>query len=187
MSERKPISKRTRFEVFKRDGFACSYCARKPPSVLLVVDHIIPVSGGGTNAMDNLATACDECNAGKSNVPLDRPPTPDRRAAAKKMREIEEQMVAYSDALNAVRTRVVKTAEAACDYWMEVYDTYKTPMDMRSTCMTFAKSLPLQEILEAIDIAHGKWAGNRSMTEASSFKYFCGVCWTKIREGELVG
>lgn len=25
-AKRKPVSKRTRFEVFKRDGFTCRYC-----------------------------------------------------------------------------------------------------------------------------------------------------------------
>jgi hypothetical protein len=28
---RKPLSKRTRFEVFKRDSFTCQYCGRRPP------------------------------------------------------------------------------------------------------------------------------------------------------------
>jgi len=31
MSDRTPISKRVRFEVFKRDGFQCQYCGASPP------------------------------------------------------------------------------------------------------------------------------------------------------------
>lgn len=46
VKNRKAISTRTRFEVFKRDGFKCLYCGRTPPSVLLHVDHIIPVCSG---------------------------------------------------------------------------------------------------------------------------------------------
>ena len=40
MAERKPIGKKMRFEVFKRDKFTCQYCGRKAPDVILEVDHI---------------------------------------------------------------------------------------------------------------------------------------------------
>jgi 5-methylcytosine-specific restriction endonuclease McrA len=46
--KRKAMTKRTRFEVFKRDKFACQYCGRKAPEVLLRVDHIEPHSKGGS-------------------------------------------------------------------------------------------------------------------------------------------
>lgn len=47
--KRVPISKALRFEVFKRDSFTCQYCGRSAPEVVLEVDHIVPVSKGGTN------------------------------------------------------------------------------------------------------------------------------------------
>jgi len=50
------MSKRLRFEVFKRDRFVCQYCGGQPPEVILVVDHIEPVAGGGANSIDNLIT-----------------------------------------------------------------------------------------------------------------------------------
>ena len=37
---RVPMSKKMRFDVFKRDGFQCQYCGSTPPSVVLEVDHI---------------------------------------------------------------------------------------------------------------------------------------------------
>lgn len=37
METRKAISKRTRFEVFKRDNFTCQYCGKSAPNVLLDV------------------------------------------------------------------------------------------------------------------------------------------------------
>lgn len=70
MTERRPIPKRTRFEVFKRDKFTCQYCGKSAPDVVLQVDHVIPVSKGGTNEIMNLVTSCLECNLGKSNVEL---------------------------------------------------------------------------------------------------------------------
>lgn len=69
--ERKSISKKTRFEVFKRDGFKCVYCGAAAPSAVLVVDHIHPVSKGGENEILNYATACQPCNSGKSDRTLD--------------------------------------------------------------------------------------------------------------------
>lgn len=63
---------RLRFEVFKRDNFTCVYCGRsvKEDKVKLHVDHIIPRSKGGKDVFSNLATACEECNLGKSDVLL---------------------------------------------------------------------------------------------------------------------
>ena len=67
---RKPISKKLRFEVFKRDSFTCQYCGESAPNVILEVDHIEPVSKGGTNDILNLVTSCFDCNRGKSDKKL---------------------------------------------------------------------------------------------------------------------
>jgi len=71
---RKPITKRIRFDVFKRDRFTCTYCGGRSPSVVLHVDHIIPICGGGTNNFDNLTTSCEDCNVGKGRVDLSTGP-----------------------------------------------------------------------------------------------------------------
>ena len=64
------ISKRLRFEIFKRDSFKCQYCGKSAPDVVLEVDHIIPVAAGGKNDIINLVTACYDCNHGKSDKSL---------------------------------------------------------------------------------------------------------------------
>lgn len=69
--ERKSISKKTRFEVYKRDKFTCQYCGRKAPDVILEIDHIEPVAKGGGNNILNLITNCKDCNSGKRDIPLD--------------------------------------------------------------------------------------------------------------------
>lgn len=61
------LTKRQRFEIFKRDGFRCQYCGRRAPDVALEVDHIDPVANGGENEDGNLITACKDCNRGKSD------------------------------------------------------------------------------------------------------------------------
>lgn len=65
---RKPLPPRIRYEVFERDGYTCQYCGAKAPDVTLHVDHIVPVSDGGTDDLSNLVTACEYCNLGKSNL-----------------------------------------------------------------------------------------------------------------------
>jgi hypothetical protein len=58
-----------RFEVFRRDSYKCQYCGRSAPEYPLHVDHIVPWSKGGKTVIENLVTACSECNLGKSNRP----------------------------------------------------------------------------------------------------------------------
>lgn len=67
---RKSISKKLRFEIFKRDSFCCQYCGKSSPDVILEIDHINPVSKGGENDPLNLITACFDCNRGKSDRKL---------------------------------------------------------------------------------------------------------------------
>ena len=63
------IPRGMRHEVFKRDGYKCVECgASKEDGATLHVDHIIPVSKGGTDELDNLQTLCSKCNLNKSDV-----------------------------------------------------------------------------------------------------------------------
>lgn len=65
------MSLRLRFQVLRRDNFACVQCGASPaknPSVELHIDHIIPWSKGGNTVYENLQTLCLKCNLGKSNL-----------------------------------------------------------------------------------------------------------------------
>jgi hypothetical protein len=64
------VDRRKRFQCFERDEFTCQYCGRRAPDVELEVDHIVPVTAGGLDTLDNLITACVECNGGKAHRPL---------------------------------------------------------------------------------------------------------------------
>jgi len=68
-NRRTGISSKLRFEIFQRDKFICKYCgkSKNEDGVKLQLDHIIPVSEGGTDEISNLTTSCEECNQGKSN------------------------------------------------------------------------------------------------------------------------
>lgn len=62
------MRKSIRFAVLERDGFRCRYCgAASADGATLHVDHIHPrAHGGDQEDMDNLVTACLDCNLGKS-------------------------------------------------------------------------------------------------------------------------
>ena len=100
------ITVRTRFEVFKRDGFTCQYCGRKSPEVVLEADHIVPASQGGGDDVVNLRTSCWECNRGKSDKPLAQLVTgEDPHDKAIELLERERQLREYNEVLAAERTR----------------------------------------------------------------------------------
>lgn len=65
---RKTLSGRTRINVLERDDYTCQMCgATLEDGVKLHIDHIIPVSKGGGNDMDNLQVLCHKCNLAKHN------------------------------------------------------------------------------------------------------------------------
>lgn len=111
-TKKRNVSKRTRFEIFKRDGFTCQYCGAQPPSVVLVVDHIHPKALDGSCDPINLITACEACNQGKADKPLgDVHPRPDADAMyLETMQEIGElkRFKAAQDELQAHYSQVIE-------------------------------------------------------------------------------
>lgn len=70
-SEAVPPLLSLRFKVFHRDGFRCRYCGRSAADgVEMQADHVMPKSKGGEWSMENLVTACWECNIGKMDFIL---------------------------------------------------------------------------------------------------------------------
>lgn len=177
MSGRKQIGKKQRFEVFKRDGFTCQYCGATPPSVLLHVDHIDPVALGGENDEDNLITSCEHCNLGKGARPLSAVP----KGLAERAQEVEEreaQIAGYSSIMDAARERVEDDAWRVAEVLRPgASDGY--PIAKLNSIKKFVQSLGVHEVLDAADIATSR----RPYSEAQAFKYFCGVCWNKIKRG----
>ena len=66
--ERNRITAGVRSKVLARDNYRCQHCGISAAlGAVLHVDHIIPVSKGGTSDTDNLQTLCQDCNLGKSD------------------------------------------------------------------------------------------------------------------------
>lgn len=53
--------------VFERDKNQCQSCGKQQVETSLTIDHIIPLSRGGSNDISNLQTLCFSCNRKKSN------------------------------------------------------------------------------------------------------------------------
>lgn len=50
----------------------CHYCGRQVGREALTMDHVVPLSRGGTSSKGNLVPCCKECNtAKKTRLPLE--------------------------------------------------------------------------------------------------------------------
>ncbi len=175
MAKRKAISKRVRFEVFKRDGFKCQYCGRSAPDVLLHVDHIHPVAKGGSGDILNLATSCADCNSGKGDRALDDDSVLSRQRV--QLQEANERlgqlklMVSWREGLRkSLSSEVDAVAEAygqACPGW-SVNDTG------RRTVTGHLKKHGLAAVLDAIDKASDRVTINNQgkATEESAHRFW---------------
>lgn len=176
--KRKPISKRVRFEIFKRDAFQCQYCGKHPPNCILHVDHVIPLSKGGDNDPSNLITACDSCNLGKSNISLDRSSI-GKKPDISIIKEKEAQIRAYNDMMADIADRIEKECWRiiACLEGDDDVERYNKQRIL--SIKIFLKKLSFCDVLEAAEITYSRFG-----TNTRAFKYFCGICWSKIRGNE---
>ena len=148
MAKRKTMSQRLRFEILKRDGFRCRYCGVTPQARVLRVDHVVPVSKGGTNDPLNLVTACDPCNSGKTNRSLDE----SHIAALANPADLKEQakqirhyLQAMQD-LDVARDQLFATVHAR---WEQRIGTMSKDMGRR--LRSLLTSYPVDVLMKAIE------------------------------------
>ena len=188
MGERKALSKKIRFEVFKRDSFRCQYCGRSAPDVILEVDHIIPVAEGGKNELMNLITSCRDCNRGKGTKKLtDRDVLEKQKAeldALNERREQMEMMILWREELSnlsdmqatEVANLVEKlTGDTLYDYqFNEVY--------------SLIKRFGFNEVMTSTEIAYRRYYLKYANPGRSNFNYafskIGGICYNRIKQGD---
>lgn len=174
--DRIALSKRTRFNVFKRDGFSCAYCGRTPPVVTLEVDHIIPVSKKGTNTIDNLVTSCFDCNRGKSDIELTILPEKTSEKIAL-IKEKEDQYKAYQKMLSAIEKRITQECSEIGKVYSDFFNGWELSDSFKNTSLRkFILLLGFHEVKVSME-----YACTRIYSSSESIKYFCGICWGKIK------
>lgn len=172
------ISKKLRFEIFKRDDFKCQYCGKSSPKVVLEVDHIIPKKEGGGDNLENLITSCFDCNRGKGkNLLEEYKEGTDPTEQAVLLLERERQLKEYNQVLKKVRKRKNEDYSIILEHWEDNFG--ERPYCPASLIMRTLDFLPREKILEAIDVCYRgyKKHGDKSWNE-SILAYFFGIIRT---------
>lgn len=196
------VTKRLRYEILRRDNNTCRYCGGSAPDVKMTVDHVTPVSLGGSDDPSNLVAACSDCNAGKSATP----PTADLVAdvAQANLRWADAmKLAAHKQSEEAERDRR-KRLEMIDDFegqwtafWLEDPDANDTSTRYRYPGRRYAPrpddwvgsiermlnaGLTMQDICEAARIALRK----SHVVWDEMWVYFCGTAWGILRERQRV-
>ena len=158
MVTRKSLSKKIRFEVFKRDKFTCQYCGQKAPDIILHVDHIDPVARGGDNDIINLITSCFDCNSGKRDRKLD-----DNTIVEKQRRQLEllqerrEQIELMLEWKKSLATFDNDVNEMIVDYINSKIKPLGLNDNGKKSVSEWLKKFSTEKILDGIDEAAKKY------------------------------
>jgi hypothetical protein len=189
ITSREPISKKLRFEVFKRDSFRCQYCGASAPEAILEVDHVTPVVDGGKSDILNLITSCKPCNSGKGKRPLS-----DKTAITKQLdqlkelnerREQLEMLIQWKEELSNLKE---ESASRIGEYWSKHVPGFSLTEQGMRDLKKLMNQFEFQEILEAISIAadqylkHDKKGNLEADSVNLAFSKLRGICRTRRLE-----
>ena len=169
------VSKRLRYEILKRDDYTCRYCGAKAPNVELHVDHVMPEALGGTATAENLVTACEPCNSGKSST------SPSDELVA----DVNAKTLAWKKAVQDAGLTFARKAqeyESLFEYFEDKWGNgYEPPLPPLPTdwkigiANFYDRGLPIMLMDEAREIMAAK-----SLSRSAKYTYFCGICWNKL-------
>lgn len=183
-NQRKPLSKKIRFEVFKRDKFTCQYCGRSVPDVVLHVDHIKPVAKGGKNDIMNLITSCSDCNLGKGARELS-----DDTVVKKQQRRIQEladkneqleMLLQWREELQDFENKKVDTINS----YIGEYTGSLANEKGKATIKKWLKEFPVDLILEAVEISYDRYYTGSDRSWELAFDKIGGICNNKSYDKE---
>lgn len=179
------VTKRTRFEVLRRDDHTCQYCGAKAPDVTLHIDHVMPVSLGGDDKPGNLVTACKDCNSGKASITPDSP----------LVQGLGEKAAAYALGMVDKMTRFRARFEALDDYVAEFLDLWgkwgswpnhdpiELPGDFRRSLLRWMDmGVPIGALAVCIDTA---MSAKYLRGDHAEFSYMAGVLTRMLDDHEI--
>ena len=182
-SKRKNISKKIRFEIFKRDKFTCQYCGEEAPKVILNIDHINPVKNGGDNNITNLITSCFDCNSGKRARLLNDDHIVKKQK--KSLNELQErrnqiEMIAQwrEDLLDVNNLKVNKI----CDFILKRWN-YDLDIEKKRKLQTITNKFELSLVYDAVERAFDHY----SETPCEDAKHYAfskigGICYNMTND-----
>lgn len=167
------VSKRTRFEVLRRDNFTCRYCRSAEGE--LTVDHVTPVALGGTDDPSNLVAACRDCNMGKAST------RPDDSTVA----NVADDAIRWAAAIKQAGAAMVAAQDEGREYvdaFLEAWPQYRyVPKSLLSTVEAIRDAgLPVEVMLECAAVA----SSARGVNDRAA--YFAGMCWRRVRQMQEV-
>ena len=173
------VTKRTRYEVLRRDGHKCRYCGAKAEDSPLTVDHVVPVALGGSDDPSNLVAACRDCNAGKSST------SPD----AELVEDVTEDALRWSQAMQIAAEHRLREVEARNQYvrtflesW-EIWDPSleRLPPDFDAILTHwYGRHVPAELLTDAVGIS---WTRPR-VPVRDKFRYLVGIVRNQVADME---
>ena len=169
----RPLSRRLRFEVLRRDGHRCYYCGASAPDVRLTVDHVLPVALGGSSDPSNLVAACEDCNSGKAST------SPDEQTVA----EVDQLALVFAQAMEraaVIRRAELDASDQLADAFRTIWRSDAIPMESGwedSISRFVAMGLSLDDLERYVCVA----MNNRNVPHKLVWRYFCGCCWQEIK------
>ena len=187
---RKALTKKTRFEVFKRDSFTCQYCGRSAPDIILNVDHMIPVASGGDNSVLNLVTSCFDCNSGKSDRKLD-----DKAVVTKQIDQLKilNERKTQIEMITKWRAGLVNLEEAKLDAIREAIDLHLSKAKravadefLRTDIKSALARFGLDDVLQAVEKSANQYLRDyNDQSQRNKFlEKISGICYWAKHERE---
>jgi len=179
MAKRKPLSAKTRFEVFKRDSFKCQYCGRSAPEVVLHVDHIKPVKQDGGNEIFNLITSCADCNSGKGARPLsDHSEIEKQKKELDILNERREQIEMLMQWRSGLKSLHETEVDALCEAFRDVTGYAFTEAGKKKIA-SLEKKYSFIEVMSAIESGV-----NFDPVKGDAIKYLSTICYAEREKKE---
>lgn len=187
------VTKRLRYEIFRRDNHACRYCGQMAPAGTLTIDHVIPVALGGDNSPANLVTACTDCNSGKSSSSPDAPLVEDVEMDALRWRQAMQRAAYIAEAQREKRDEIRDAVWNTWHGWTYIgWDRVAQqnvkrhiPIDSGwkvTVDNLHAAGLTAADLTDAVDTAMSM----KKVQNDDKWRYFCGVAWTMVRNRQEV-
>lgn len=171
------VSKRTRYEVLRRDNHTCRYCGEAAPDVKITIDHVTPTALGGSDKPDNLVAACKDCNAGKTSV----------QPGSDLVDNVTADQIRWAAAIKVASAAMLTDREAQigrCASFLAMWrrwddDLTYLPRDwIRSVDGWLSGGIPELILLDSLSIA----LANRSVRHDDVFRYVAGIVRNKLAD-----